>query len=181
VNRLRTLLAAILVLACASRAALADPTALLVNGTVVKPVGAEGRVSQSSGAGGDILLLPTSSWLVQIGGYGVFGKPATGVEARDIFDLHLQVGMTPAGRSASVSPYACVGIDVLSITTRDHDKGETERGTTLGVSAQVGVLGRIGDRGLVKASGSYLGAIVPGTGDDLGGLVLQLAAGLAFD
>jgi len=178
---MRTLFAALCMLAGASGVALADPTGLLVNGTVVKPIGGEGHVGQSSGAGGEILLLPTSSWLVQIGGYGVFGRPATGVEARDIFDLHLQVGMTPASRTAAVAPYACLGIDVLSITTRDHDKGETARGTTLGVSAQAGVLGRIGDRGLVKASGTYLGAIVPGTGDDLGGLVLQLAAGMAFD
>ncbi len=178
---MRTLLVAFLLIAATGGLALADPTGLLVNGTLVKPIGAGGRVSQSSGAGGDILLLPTSSWLVQIGGYGVFGQPSTGVEARDIFDLHLQVGMTPASRTAAVAPYACLGLDVLSITARDHDKGETARGTTLGVSAQAGVLGRIGARGLVKASGTYLGAIVPGTGDDLGGLVFQLAAGLAFD
>ena len=178
---MRTFLATVILLAAGSGAALADPTGLLVNGTLVKPIGGEGRVAQSSGAGGEILLLPTSSWLVQIGGYGVFGQSAPGVEARDIFDFHLQVGMTPAGRSATVAPYACVGIDVLSITTRDHEKGQTARGTTLGVSAQAGVLGRIGDRGLVKASGSYLGAIVPGTGDDLGGLVLQLSAGMAFE
>jgi hypothetical protein len=103
------------------------------------------------------------------------------VEARDIFDLHIMAGMTPASRSAAVSPYAGVGLDVLSITTRDHDKGVTVRGTTLGVSAQAGVLGRVADKGLIKASASYLGAIVPGTGDDLGGLVLQLAVGMAFD
>lgn len=175
------LLVTVLAVVSGSRAAVADPTGLLVNGTLVKPVGAEGRVSSSSGAGGEILLLPTSSWLVQIGGYGVFGRPATGVEGRDIFDLHLQVGMTPASRSATLAPYACLGIDILSITTRDHDKGETARGTTLGVSGQGGVLGRIGQRGLVKASATYLGAIVPGTGDDLGGLVFQLAAGMAFD
>jgi hypothetical protein len=169
------------VLVASSRIALADPTGLLVGGTLMKPVGGEGHVAESSGAGGDILMLPTSSWLIQIGGYGVFGRSATGVEARDVFDLHLMIGMTPASREASVAPYAALGIDVLSITTRDHDKGETARGSTLGMSAQAGLLGRIGDRGLVKVSGTYLGAIVPGTGDDLGGLVLQLAAGLAFD
>ncbi len=178
---MRNLLLALIILAAGRGTAIADPTGLLVNGTLVKPIGGEGRVAQSSGAGGEILLLPTSNWLVQIGGYGVFGRPATGVEARDIFDTHLQIGMTPAERTSSVAPYACLGIDILSITTRDHDKGETQRGTTLGVSAQAGVLGRLGDRGLVKASGTYLGAIVPGTGDDLGGLVLQLAAGMAFD
>jgi hypothetical protein len=178
---MRTFLVTVILLAAGSGAAFADPTGLLVNGTLMKPIGGEGRVSQSSGAGGEILMMPSSSWLVQIGGYGVFGQAAPGVEARDVFDLHLQLGMTPAGRMAPLAPYACVGIDILSITTREHEKGQTARGTTLGVSAQVGVLGRVGDRGLIKASGSYLGAIVPGTGDDLGGLVLQLAGGLAFD
>jgi hypothetical protein len=174
------LLLASLLLA-AGGTARADQTGLLVDGTLVKPVGADGRVAQSSGAGGEIVMLPTSSWIIQIGGYGVFGRPATGIEARDIFDLHLIAGMTPASRSALLAPYAGVGLDVLSITTRDHDKGKTARGTTLGVSAQAGLLARFADRGLLKASATYLGAIVPGTGDDLGGLVLQLAVGMAFD
>jgi hypothetical protein len=178
---MRTFLLTALLLAAGGGPALADPAGLLVNGTLVKPVGGEGRIAQSAGAGGDILLLPTSSWLVQIGGYGVFGQSAPAVEARDIFDLHVLVGMTPASREATLAPYGAVGLDVLSITTRDHEKGKTARGTTLGVSAQAGVLGRIDERGLIKASGSYLGAIVPGTGDDLGGLVFQLAAGMAFD
>lgn len=176
----RTALATIMLLAVATPAR-ADQTGLLIDGTLVKPIGGEGRVAESSGAGGEIVMLPTASWLIQIGGYGVFGRPATGVEARDIFDLHLIAGMTPASRSATVAPYAGVGIDILSITTRDHDKGKTVRGSTLGVSAQAGLLGRFADRGLLKASASYLGAIVPGTGDDLGGLVLQLAVGMAFD
>jgi hypothetical protein len=34
---------------------------------------------------------------------------------------------------------------------------------------------------IFRASGSYLGAIVPGTGDDLGGLVLQAGIGKMFD
>jgi hypothetical protein len=178
---MRPLLLAIAIVAAGSGAAFADPTGLLVNGTLVKPIGGEGRVSESSGAGGEILLLPTSSWLVQIGGYGVLGRPAAGAVARDIFDLHLQLGMTTAARDAALAPYACLGLDVLSITTRGQEKGESGRGTTLGVSAQAGLLARFGGRGLLKVSGTYLGAIVPGTGDDLGGLVLQLAAGLAFD
>ncbi|HEU5057571.1 MAG TPA: hypothetical protein VFU21_13650, partial [Kofleriaceae bacterium] len=124
---MRTFLLTAVLLAAGSGPALADPTGLLVNGTLVKPVGGEGRVAQSSGAGGDILLLPTSSWLVQIGGYGVFGRSAPGVEARDIFDLHVLIGMTPASREATLAPYGAVGLDVLSITTRDHEKGRTAR------------------------------------------------------
>lgn len=179
---MRRLLLAIAIVAAGSGAALADPTGLLVNGTLVKPIGGEGRVSEASGAGGEILLLPTSSWLVQIGGFGALGgPPAAGGVARDLFDLHLQVGMTTARRDAALAPYACLGLDVLSITTRAEATGESARGTTLGVSAQLGLLGRFAGRGLVKVSGTYLGAIVPGTGDDLGGLVLQLAGGLAFD
>jgi hypothetical protein len=174
--------AAIVIGLCAALAgqARADQTGLVLSGTLVKPMGGEGRITESTGAGGEILMLPSSSVLVQIGGFGALGQSADGKEARDIYDLHLLVGLITS-RSAAVAPYACLGIDVLSLTSRDRDKGETVRGTTLGVSAQAGLLGRFGDRGLVKVSGSYLGAIVPGTGDDLAGLVLQLAVGAAFD
>ena len=173
--------AAIVIGLCAALAgeARGDDTGLVLSGTMVKPIGGEGRITESTGAGGEILILPGDSVLVQIGGFGALGRSAAGKESRDIFDLHMQVGL--AASRSSIAPYACLGLDVLSLTTRDQDKGETLRGTTLGVSAQAGLLGRFGDRGLVKASATYLGAIVPGTGDDLGGLVLQLAVGAAFD
>ena len=174
--------AAIVIGLCAALAgeARADDTGLVLSGTLVKPMGGEGRITESTGVGGEILLLPSDAVLVQIGGFGALGRSADGKEARDIYDLHLMVGLATSRRS-TIAPYACLGIDVLSLTSRDRDKGETLRGTTLGVSAQAGLLGRFGDRGLVKASASYLGAIVPGTGDDLAGLVLQLAIGAAFD
>ena len=74
---------------------------------------------------------------------------------------------------------SALGLDVLSITTRT--KTETMRGTTLGISAQAGFMGRIGDRLMYRASATYIGAIVPGTGDALDGLVFQVGLGWLFD
>jgi hypothetical protein len=178
-----TLLSAIALAALPGRA-VADDTALMVNATMVKPIGGEGRVSESHGGGGEIVILPGDDVIVQIGGYGVLGQDVRGKTARDIYDLHLQVGLRTGGRRAALSAYGALGLDVLAMTTRlaIEDQGaRVHRGTTLGISAQVGVLGEIGERALYRVGASYLGAIVPGTGDDLGGLVLQLALGARFD
>ena len=71
-------------------------------------------------------------------------------------------------------------LDVLYMTTRVPD-GDSARGTTLGLNAQAGFMGFLGKTWVYRVSGSYLGAIVPGTGDDLGGLVLQAGIGKFFD
>ena len=185
---MRTFLVAalsVLALAALPARAAADDAALMANATMVKPLGGDGRVTESRGAGGEIVMLP-DNMIVQIGGFGVIGQHIPGKTARDLYDLHLMVGLLAGGRRASLSPYGALGIDVLSMTTRLPETDappddRIRRGTTLGISAQLGALGRIGDRGLFRVSASYLGAIVPGTGDDLGGLVLQLALGARFD
>jgi hypothetical protein len=177
--------AAVLALALAAGAppARADDAALMANATLVKPLGGEGRVTESRGAGGEIVMLP-SDMIIQIGGYGVIGQHAPGKTARDLYDLHILVGLRTGERNAALSGYGALGLDVLSMTTRlpeeEAPRDRVRRGTTLGISAQLGALGRIAERGLYRVSASYLGAIVPGTGDDLGGLVLQLALGARF-
>ncbi|HUS68354.1 MAG TPA: hypothetical protein VMZ28_27660 [Kofleriaceae bacterium] len=175
----------VLALAVLPARAAADDTAMMANATLMKPVGGEGRVAESRGAGGEIVVLPDADMIVQIGGFGVLGQDVRGKTARDVYDLHVLVGLKTGGRSAPLAAYGALGLDVLSVTTRlpEEEAGgdRVRRGTTLGISAQLGALGRIGDRGLYRVSASYLGAIVPGTGDDLGGLVLQLALGARFD
>jgi len=41
-------------------------------------------------------------------------------------------------------------------------------------------MGYLTDRWIYRVNGAYLGAIVPGTGDDLGGLVLQAGISKLF-
>ena len=68
----------------------------------------------------------------------------------------------------------------FAAATSSFSKGETLRGTTLGVNAHAGLMGKVTGQWVYRASATYLGAIVPGTGDDLGGLVLQFGLGRTF-
>jgi hypothetical protein len=185
---MRQILAAVtsaLALAALPARAAADDAALLVNATLLKPIGGEGRVSESRGAGGEIVMLTGDDKIVKIVGLGVLGQDVPGKTARDLYDLHMLVGLRTGGRRAALSAYGALGLDVLSVTSRlpvaDAAGDRVRRGTTLGIAAQLGALGELGDRGLYRVCASYLGAIVPGTGEDLGGRVLQLAVGARFD
>ena len=111
-----------------------------------------------------------------IGAFAAMGAAGTD-QRRDVLDVHMQIGLKAERKT--LAPYASVGLDVLQITT--HRMDTTLRGTTLGLSAQVGVLGTAGDKLMYRASAGYLGAIVPGTGEDLGGWMLQIGVGWRID
>jgi hypothetical protein len=160
-----------------------EAAALIIDATVIQPLGEEGRVSESDGLGGELRFMPDDECLtMSIGGYGAIGQPNGDKTMRDIYDFHFNVGLKrERTREAHLIPYATLGLDVLYMATHEPD-GEgaamrTLRGTTLGVNAQLGFLGHIGSGFVYRASASYLGAVVPGTGDDLGGLVLQIGIG----
>ena len=160
-----------------------DAAALIVDATLIKPLGEEGRVGESVGAGGELRFLPDDEIAtISIGGYGAIGRPSRDKTLRDIYDLHFNAGLKwERSHGRILIPYATLGLDVLYMTT--HEQGadgaaaRTLRGSTLGVNAQLGVLGHLGDGFVYRVSATYLGAVVPGTGDDLGGLVLQLGVG----
>ena len=158
-----------------------DAAAIVVDSTLLQSLGDRDHISDSAGAGVELRFLPHREMITgSIGGFAAIGQPDGGKTQRDVYDFHFSVGMKPERtRGKILIPFAALGLDVLSITTRD--KTQTLRGTTLGISAQAGIMGRIGDRMVYRASASYLGAIVPGTGDELGGLVLQVGLGWLFD
>jgi hypothetical protein len=179
------LLHAALLVGVSAREARADEvSALIIDATVIQPLGEKGRVSESDGLGAELRLMPEhESVTVSIGGYGAIGQPNGDKTMRDIYDFHTNVGFKPEHREgAHLIPYASIGLDILYMATHEPT-GEggadlrTLRGTTLGVSAQLGMLGYITERFVYRVSASYLGAVVPGTGDDLGGLVLQVGIG----
>jgi len=169
--------------AFASRAlAGGDEVALVVDGTLIEPLAEDGRVSTSLGHGAEIRFMPHHEPLtISIGGYYGLGQHDGGKTMRDIYDFHFDVGFkTEHSRGKHLVPYLTVGLDVLHMTTRIPDDA-THRGITLGLNAQAGFLGHISKHWIYRVSGSYLGAIVPGTGDDLGGLVLQAGIGKIFN
>jgi hypothetical protein len=159
-----------------------DAAALIIDATVIQPLGEKGRVSESDGLGAELRFMPEDECMtVSIGGYGALGQPNLDKTLRDIYDFHVNVGVKKEhDRDSHLVPYATLGLDVLYMATHEpQGEGEmlTLKGTTLGVNAQVGFLGNIAGGFVYRASASYLGAVVPGTGDDLGGLVLQIGIG----
>jgi len=154
---------------------------LVIDSTLVKPLGENGRVSNSLGYGGEFRMLDNREVLtLSVGGFVALGQHEDGKTLRDIYDFHFNVAFKPERtRHSMFIPFLGVGLNVLGMETRE-DKGDPLRGTTLGLNARAGFLGHIGDDWLWRVSASYLGAIVPGTGDDLGGLVLQVGFGRAI-
>jgi hypothetical protein len=160
-------------LAAPAPALAGEETALLFDAVTILPK--DGVHAGASGGGAEIRFTDDC----MTGGFTAFaaiGAPGT-ENRRDVLDFGFTIGVRPERRS--IAPFAAVSLDVLHITT--HAPEMTYRGTTLGVGAHVGLLGRVGDKLFVKASGGFLGAIVPGTGDDLGGWLLSGGLGVMID
>jgi hypothetical protein len=153
-----------------------EEVAVVVDATHLLP--RDGVHAGASGPGVELRFFEKNQAFT--GGFGAFaaiGAPGTDTR-RDVLDVHTSVGVKPK-RSDSIAPYIAVGLNVLHVTT--HQPMRTLRGTTLGINAQVGLLGRIGEKLFLRANVGYLGAIVPGTGEDLGGWIVQAGLGLVID
>jgi len=152
-----------------------DPAALVVDATHI--AAKRGVHAGANGAGVELRFAPDDEAITgSIGGFAAVGERGD-VMRRDVLDVHFQFGIK--AKKTAIAPYVGLGLDVLHVTT--HVDAMTYRGTTLGISAQVGLLGRIGEHTVFRATAGYMGAIVPGTGDDLGAVVLQLGVGYAAD
>jgi hypothetical protein len=163
-------LATLVLAAGAAPAHAGEDGMLVIDATMLYP---RDGYAASAGMGAELRILDDDFLTASMGGFAALGQQAEGGNGRDVFDVHFQIGGR-VGRRA-FSPYAGIGLDVLHVTT--HLRGVDHRGTTLGVSVAGGVMGRIGKTFMWRASAGYLGAIVPGTGEDLGGVVFQLGLG----
>ncbi len=176
----RSMLVLLVLAGAAAPAAAGDEgAALVVQGTMMTPVGEQGRVADSYGWGGEVRIVPDEPMTMSFGGYAVVGQPDGGKQMRDVYSFVWDIGWQPGGLKP-FRPFLGVGLDVLWVTSRVPGADDL-RGTTLGLHARTGVIHAISKRWLVQVSASYLGAIVPGTGDDLGGLVLQAGIGKTFE
>ncbi len=179
--RTQLLLATAAVALLAHEARADDGVGMMVDATLIKPLGEDGTVTNSQGAGAEIRMLPRREPMtLSIGGYYALGQPSVAQTARDIYDFHFNVGFKPErSKGSKLIPFLSIGLDVLFMNTHQPD-GAHYRGTTLGINAAAGFMGFLSDRWIYRVNGAYLGAIVPGTGDDLGGLVLQAGIGRLF-
>lgn len=164
---------ALLVLLVPATAHADDAAAVLIDATHLMPQ--SGVHAGGDGAGAELRFFDDHENVT--GGFGAFAVVgAHGTDHRqDLLDVHVSMGVK-SKRSEHFAPYLAVGLDVLHVTTYRPMQLDV-RGSTLGIDGQAGILGTIGERLVWRASAEYLGAIVPGTGDDLGGVLFQVGLG----
>src|SRR5688572_23626267 len=155
---------ALLLVILGSTAHADEGASLVVQGTMLAPIGEKGRVSDSYGWGAEIRVVPDDPITMSFGGYAVIGRPDGGKEMRDVYSFAYDVAWQP-GRSSSLRPFLGCGLDILWVNTRFPDSDDALRGTTLGLHARAGVIHPLSKRWHMQVTASYLGAIVPGTGD----------------
>lgn len=168
-----TISLAVLLAAAAGTAHADDDLALMATGAWMMP---RGDIGESYGGGAEARMAD-DHLTIGFGARALVGR-APAARRRDVMDVDFNVGLRMCERCDSISPYLGIGLDILHITT--HEPTRSVRGSTLGLSGHAGLMGRIGDDddGWVwRASAQYLGAIVPGTGEDLGGVTLSIAVG----
>jgi hypothetical protein len=158
--------------ATAGTAAADDDLALLATGAWMMP---RGDIGEAYGGGAEARMADDHLTL-GFGARALVGR-APAERRRDVMDVDFNVGLMMCEKCESLTPYVGVGLDILHITT--HEPTRSVRGSTLGLSGHFGLMGRIGedDEWMWRASAQYLGAIVPGTGEDLGGITLSIAVG----
>lgn len=170
---MRTKLAITILLATTAAAHADEDTAIIIDATHITP--RQGLHPGANGLGAELRFLDDDCMTGSFGAFAAFGAQGTDTR-QDVLDVNLQVGVKP-DKEGMFIPYLGLGINVLHVTTHVAGPSMTYRGTTLGISAMGGLLGHLSDKLVYRATVGYLGAIVPGTGDDLGGVVLQFGLG----
>jgi hypothetical protein len=164
----------------APRLAAADDAAggLMLNHTWLQS-GDEARTSLSRGFGVEMGAVGRREpFLMTIGAFYALGQPEGQKRMRDVYDVRFGFGLKPKMRRARlVVPFMSVGLDFLYVSTRSAIDGSKAAGATLGFDARGGIFGIFGKKWIYQASISYIGAIVPGTGDGLDGAVFQIGIG----
>lgn len=154
----------------ATPAAADDELSLLATGAYLLP---RGDLGEAVGGGAEARITD-EQLTVGFGATALVGRTPS-ARRRDLMDVRVDLGLVLCERCTSIAPYAALGLDILHVTT--HEPTRSLRGSTLGLSAHAGLLGRFAEDWTWRAGASYLGAIVPGTGEDLGGITLSLAVG----
>ena len=120
-------------------------------------------------------------------GVGAFATRSVGGDTdtrRDLYGLRASIGFGK-GPTDWFIPFGAIGLDALIVDTVSFDGtmsgGDTrDLGPTIGADVRAGVLGMLGDRLMYAVSASYLGAVALGTGDNAGGLMLEISVGWRF-
>ncbi len=164
--------------------ARADVGVVTVNAVKVTSTDSE-RMSDGRGLGAEMAVVCGCDHMFFVfGGFASIGERENSDVgpsklSRDIYDVHLNMGFTPATKRKRLSPFISIGVDFLYTNTHLLDDSSAA-GVTMGMNARGGVFGSIGKDWFYHASVEYLGAVVPGTGEGLDGVIVQLGLGKHF-
>jgi hypothetical protein len=189
---MRSGLVVFVVVAASSPALAGDGNAgMFVHATDLRP---RNGVAEGIGAGVDLAFTPWSGTKYMdcpagciagpyepvYFGAGAFATHTIGSDTetrRDLYGLRAAIGLG-WGPKDYVIPFGTVGLDALVVNTNMSD-GTHHLGPTIGADVRVGVLGMFGGF-MYAVSAAYLGAVAPGTGDNAGGLLVEIAGGWRF-
>lgn len=175
--RALALVLALVVLGLSGPAAAGVEGVLTFDGAFVATPDAE-RFTDARGAGMTMRVFgKREPFNLQVGAFAALGRPASDRLMRDIYDVHLSMGLNPpTKKSRLLVPFASLGVDFLYVSTRAPD-GNRAAGMTMGLDLRGGVFGHITEDWMYTATAAYIGAVVPGTGEGLDGLVFQVGIG----
>lgn len=135
-------------------------------------------LSDSRGLGASMRVFGTREpFNLELGAFAAIGKGGGERAMRDIYDVHVNFGLNPPTKKRRlIVPFVSVGLDFLYVSTRTPD-GASASGMTMGMNAKGGIFGYITDDWIYTANVSYIGAVVPGTGEGLDGVIFQVGFG----
>lgn len=135
-------------------------------------------LNDSRGMGASMRVLGAGEpFNMEIGAFAAIGMADGQRAMRDVYDIHLNMGLNaPTKKRRIAVPFVSIGLDFLYVNTRAPD-GTSAAGMTMGMNAKGGLFGYITKNWIYTANVSYIGAVVPGTGAGLDGLIFQVGLG----
>ena len=158
--------------------AQADPHGVLsFDGTYISSTDPD-NMTDSRGFGAAMRIVgKREPYNIEVGGFAALGQSDGQRLMRDVYDIHLNVGLNrPSRKRRLLIPFVSVGIDFLYVATRSPE-GQSAAGMTMGMNARGGLFGFLAKDWMYTANVSYIGAVVPGTGAGLDGVVFQVGIG----
>ena len=136
------------------------------------------QLNDSSGLGATMRVLGgREPFNLDIGAFAAIGRSDGQRAMRDVYDIHVNFGLNPPSKKRRlVVPFVSLGLDFLYVSTRAPE-GPSASGMTMGMNARGGIFGSLSKEWMYIANVSYIGAVVPGTGQGLDGLIFQIGVG----
>lgn len=136
------------------------------------------RLTDARGMGASMRVFGTSEpFNITMGGFAAIGTKDDTRQMRDVYNIDINLGLNPPTKKRRIAvPYVSVGVNFLYVATRSPE-GTSAAGMTMGMNAQGGLFGYLTKEWIYSAGVKYIGAVVPGTGEGLDGVIFHVGVG----